>query len=243
LSLASSLPLMVRQHSRDTDDVDSDDTAGHEEPSAAPNHRRARRKSSAELLGSSVCAVGILEPSEAAAAEEPKAESDIASAPAIAMVDWDLALKPERPVLKANVHVRSITGEVTITAQGNAKLTDEDAEGVATFLDDATVTKLVLANHSLGNMTAIALAEKLQTNTTLTWLSLVNNEIGDEGALALANALSSGCPNLTTLFISGQSHRGHETMSDAARARLTRANEARTPPKASPLSGLCGLVL
>ena len=69
------------------------------------------------------------------------------------------------------------------------RLTIDD---LMTILPELTELKqLTLANASLGNPAAIALATILPSLTALRMLVLINNEIGDTGAIALATAFRS----------------------------------------------------
>ena len=77
-------------------------------------------------------------------------------------------------------------------------------------------------------------APALQANTSLTYLGMAKNSIGDAGGRALAAALKSGCPALTSLYLTQNT-----SMSAAAKKELHDANESRD----KKLVGLNGLVL
>ena len=88
------------------------------------------------------------------------------------------------------------------------------------------------SHNALGDESALEIARCLERNTTLTSLSLHGNQIGDRGVRALAHALEANS-TLRSLFLT------QNPISPHAIAALRAANDAR----ATPMSGLCGLVL
>ena len=73
----------------------------------------------------------------------------------------------------------------------NDQVGDEEAKQIAKALMDDPNTKveiLWLANNSIKDEGAAALAEALKSNTTLQQIFLANNAIGPEGATALGES-------------------------------------------------------
>ena len=116
----------------------------------------------------------------------------------------------------------------------SAGLTDEHAKTIVKVMTDNKTKRLILRRNSLGDQTAIAIAEALKEGTCcLEALSLHGNDISDEGARALADALVTNT-SLTSLFLTF-----NPRLSEAGCNAVRKANQSRT----MPLAGLCGLVL
>ena len=96
--------------------------------------------------------------------------------------------------------------------------------------DDAAPTSLRLADNSIGDAGAAALAEAVKVSATLTTLHLGGNGIGADGAAALAEAVKVSA-SLTTLHLTDNSigAAGAAALAEAVKISVTLTALAHTP--------------
>lgn len=193
-----------------------------------PKKQARRGRHSRDFLGTSEFHEGTMEDGLDAEDEDDRDPTPVAVR--------QVAPGPAAASFRSGVTPKVVRDTVDIGHQG---LKDADAAAIASMLNTASVpiAKLTLADNDLGDAAAEVIAEQLKTNESITYLSLHKNKIGDRGGKALALALAEGCPNLTTLFVTGN------PLSAEARSAITKAYDERPAESKAPPGSLNGLVI
>ncbi|KAL0250804.1 hypothetical protein GEMRC1_000018 [Eukaryota sp. GEM-RC1] len=80
----------------------------------------------------------------------------------------------------------------------------DKVKGIVRVLELNCSTEVYLTSRSIGSEAAIAIADRLKSNTSVRYLFLGDNSIGPEGAIAISNALRYNS-SITSIYLGANS--------------------------------------